>query len=432
MKIEYRRYQRDSLKAEPEVIFIKEWRIHYLGFCQEGMEDRLPLVVLGGAFQNFNSYKFCVEHMLEDRPVILIDLPSLGDNHQLAPELKGEDLSDLLNEFFLAVELPKADLMGLSLGSVVASTFAYKYPDFVGRLIVAGIIPQPRKSWRMLIEESIRVLDEKRMDEFAQAAVLCLINYGRLEETGISSTARRLFVRQMARMNENEQARYKINAARILDVESIVGYPQCETLVTTGEFDSFTLPHENAEFAAQCPNSKFVLIEGADHLPQLERRDVSLNMFAAFLRGENLSEVAGLRIMPRGTYENLERRIELRRIPSNPKARITAESTIGEAHRIDRQVRIVDINFHGCLLQLEERGLSLAEHTRDLTLEILSPQFSRDLLVFQYDNSGMMRCLFKHGNIKEAEQFADLLKNSEYFYLPEEKESPRQKLHKIY
>ena len=35
--------------------------------------------------------------------------------------------------------------------------------------------------------------------------------------------------------------------------------------------------------------------------------------------------------------------------------------------------------------------------------------------MFDYDDAGYLRCLFKHGNIQAAERFTELLKNSEYF-----------------
>ena len=105
-----------------------------------------------------------------------------------------------------------------------------------------------------------------------QAVVLYLINHARLKETEVSDITRKLFHRQMRSFHENEQQRYRINANRLMEVESILGYPECETLVATGEFDSFTLPWENAQFAARCPNATFALIKGADHVAQLEKR----------------------------------------------------------------------------------------------------------------------------------------------------------------
>jgi hypothetical protein len=36
-----------------------------------------------------------------------------------------------------------------------------------------------------------------------------------------------------------------------------VPIPECKTLVAAGQYDSFTLPHENANFALQCPDMEF-------------------------------------------------------------------------------------------------------------------------------------------------------------------------------
>lgn len=432
MSMMYQCYDRTALKAEPGRHHVGKWRIDYIAFSLPENAHKVPLVVLGGAFQNFNSYKFCVERIQVDFPVILVDLPSLGNNDQLAPELGMEDLADLLHEFVVQMGLPKVSLMGLSLGSVIASTFAYKHPQLAEKLIVAGIIPKPRKAWRMLLEESVCVLDAQRMQEFGQAVVLYLVNYGKLEETGITSTARRLFQRQMAHFSENEQARYRINAARLLEVEGILGYPKCETLVTTGEYDSFTLPHENGAFAAKCPNGTFVLIEGADHLPQLERRDESLELFSAFLRSVPLDQVAGVRVLSKHDIGALERRAHLRLVPCNSIGHVTSESKIGDTFRFDQPVRIVDISFFGCCLELQAPVHSLAEHTRDLTLHLESPMFTRDLLVFDYNEQGLMRCIFKHGNIARAEEFAGLLKNPAFFIRKPVSEADRLAVRRIY
>lgn len=418
MKVEYLEYSRHAIKAEPQQYWVDDWRIDYLAFGDPARTNRPPLLVIGGAFQNFTSYKYCVERIYEDFPVILIDLPSLGNNDQIAPNLGMEDLADLLFHFVDGMGLTQVHLMGLSLGSAIASTFAYKYPKLTGKLIVAGILTRPRKSWRMLVDESARVLGEDRMDEFSQGAVLYLVNYQRLEETGMTSTARKMFYRQMKGLNDNEQQRYVINGRRLLSVEGMLGYPSCETLVTTGEFDSFTLPWENADFARKCPNSTFVLINDADHLPQLQRREESLELFSAFLNGRPLSAVKGIRVFPKGSYDNLERRRSERLVPHCDIGRLVSESRVGDQFRFDQPVQLVDINFFGCKLKLSNPGFSLADHGRDCSLFLRSPELQLELLVFEYEEGGYLRCLFKHGNIATAERFVELLRHDDYFAQP--------------
>jgi pimeloyl-ACP methyl ester carboxylesterase len=432
MTIDYIPYTRGAIKAEPRTHWVDRWRIDYLPFSKPENEHKPALLVVGGAFQNFTSYKYCVECIYDHYPVILLDLPSLGSNDQLAPDLGMEDLADLVYGFVVDTGLPSVHLMGLSLGSAIASTFAYKYPQLTEKLIVAGIVTRPRKSWRMLVEESVRVLEQGRMDEFSQAVVLYLVNYMHLRETGLTPTARRMFYKQMKSLTDNEQARYTINGRRLLSVEGMLGYPECDTLVMTGEYDSFTLPWENATFADRCPNAQFVLIKNADHLPQLEKREVSLNLFSAFLRGASLEEVEGIRLMPRGCSETIERRRSERLIPSNPRGHMTSESRIGDRFRFDQSVTVVDINFFGCLIKLEQPGFSLADHARDCTLYMESPELQLELLAFDYEQEGYIRCLFKHGNIKQAERFAELLRDPEYFMRPPTESAERPSVRRIY
>lgn len=433
MSIAFEAYARQSLSQTPKTDFVGKWRVDYLAFTKPENAHKTPLIVLGGAFQNFNSYKYCVEQVLEVVPVILVDLPSLGNNDQLAPELGIEDLSDLLYQWVLKAELPKVSVMGLSLGSVVASTYAYKRPDRIDKLIVTGIIPKPRKSWRMLLEESLKVLDEGRLDEFGQAVVLYLVNHARLKETEIPDITRKLFHRQMRGFHENEQQRYRINARRLLEVEGILGYPTCETLVSTGEYDSFTPAYENAQFAARCPNAVFTLIKGADHVAQLEKRDESVAMFCAFLRGDDLRTLKGVEVLNKHQCETMERRGEPRMVPCNPKASVISFSQVDGSMSVDMPVRIRDMNFFGCLLEHDAPDFPLDKHARDLILCPEGTALRVEMLVFE-QTSTTMRCLFKHGSFEVAAEMKVLLDDENFFRRPLEKvaELGEQKLLRIF
>lgn len=407
-------YERNSLKKDPRVSMLGKWEIHYLAF--EGPQDsrQPPIIVLGGAFQNFTSYRFFMDDVLQIVPIILVDLPSLGNNSQLASDLGLEDLADLLYQWLVQEEVQKVSLMGLSLGSVVASTFAFKRPEMTERLIMTGTLSKPRKSWRMLLEESLRVLDDQRMTEFGEAVVLYLVNHAKLKETAILDVACRLFRRQMKNFTENEQERYRINARRLLSVEEVVGYPSCPTVVATGEFDSFTLPYENAIFAANCADATFCIIEAADHLPQLERRDATVGMFCAHLRGQDVGAVEGIRKLSRADSLAIERRGEPRFALYEPKAYVLSFSHVDGSVQVDAPVEIVDINFFGCLLKYEDIVFTVQEYARGLVL-CLPESLRIEMLVFERGD-GWLRCLFKHGSFILAEEFKKLLDNPEFCY----------------
>lgn len=412
MSLLFKKFNKKLLKGEPETLYVgsnKQHQVNFLPIACEVETDNPPVIILGGAFQNFNSFKYCLDYILPEHPVLMIDLPSLGNNPQIGADLSMENLADILNMFLNDVGVIKVSVMGLSISSIVASTFAYKYADKMHRLLIMGIIPRPRKSWKRLVSESFDFLSEGSTTPFSHAVVLFLSNYSYLKQTGLSSAARRLFQRQMERLDANGQRRYDINGRRLLKLDSILGYPQCETLVITGEYDNFTLPAENAEYALSCPNAQFALIENADHLPQLERRDETMMLFNTFFSGRSIQGAKGIINFKRKHLDKIALRGAPRFTMKNSFATIYSKQDPSFSH----PVVISDISFSGCAIHLKtQSGLLTVDDCRGYVLEI--PDFNEqfELIVFEND-AGKVRCIFLHQDMKLAERYIGWLYKSE-------------------
>lgn len=401
-------YNKNSFKQPPRITWIDGWKVEYMAIADPATIHNTPILIVGGAFQTFSSYKYCVEQLFEKGPVILIDLPSLGSNQQIynrdtgisAGTLELPKLSTMLGTWLDIVEIPKVSVMGMSLGSVVASCFAAERPELVDRMILMGVMQKTRKSWRMLLEESLMLMQEQRMDEFGQAVILYLVNHAKLDRTRMSPTAKRLFFRQMADFTATEQERYEINCNRLLRLQN-VPIPQCKTLVACGQFDSFTLPHENANFALQCPDVEFAMIANADHVPQLQRRKETMNLFTAFLKEESIENIEGIISLTRQQMQQLERRGEERVRVLNPNTIMSHRSLTARF-----TVEIVDLNYFGVLLNVSADHLNfLNQHARDMALHLEDQdgEFKVECLIFEATEHGV-RALFKHGYFDVAER----------------------------
>ena len=402
-------YDRNSFKQPPRTTWIDGWKVEYMAIARADTLHRTPMVIIGGAFQNFNSYKYCVEQLFDAGPIILIDLPSMGANQQIsnvdtgisAGTLELEDLAGMLGTWLDLVHMPKVAVLGMSLGSVVASCLAHQRPDVVERMILMGVMQKTRKSWRMLLEESLHLMKEQRMDEFGQAVILYLVNHAKMDLTRMSPTAKRLFFRQMAEFTATEQDRYDINCNRLLRLTN-VPIPECDVLVACGQYDSFTLPHENANFALQCPNMQFAMIANADHVPQLQRRKETMGLFATFLRGESIQSLEGIIPMTREQMARIDRRGE---------ARVTvhqADTVLTHRHSdLCLPTSIVDLNYFGVLLSLNspQDTLQAAQYPRDLALHLEDEEgsFQIECLIFE-TGQNEIRALFKHGSFDIAER----------------------------
>ena len=402
-------YDRSSFKQPARTTWMNGWKIEYMAIARPDTLHMTPMVIIGGAFQNFNSYKYCVEQLFASGPIILIDLPSMGANQQIsnvdtgesAGILELEDLAHMLGLWLDIVGMQKVAVLGMSLGSVVASCLAHQRPEVVERMILMGVMQKTRKSWRMLLDESLHLMKEQRMDEFGQAVILYLVNHAKMDVTRMSPTAKRLFFRQMAEFTATEQERYDINCNRLLRLNN-VPIPECDVLVACGQYDSFTLPHENANFALQCPNMQFAMIANADHVPQLQRRKETMNLFATYLRGESIQSLDGILPMNREQMAQIERRGEERIGVLQPL------SYLSHRHSdLTIQVEIEDLNYFGVLLNVPREGQAeqATQFPRDLALHLEDEEgeFKIECLIF--DNTAhQLRALFKHGSFELAER----------------------------
>ena len=402
-------YDKHSFKQPARTTWINGWKVEYMAIAQPETAHLTPIVIIGGAFQNFNSYKYCVEQLFRAGPIILIDMPSMGANQQMTNVETGEsagtlelhDLGQMLGDWLDIVGLDKVSVMGMSLGSVVASCLADQRPELIDRMILMGVMQKTRKSWRMLLEESLHLMKEQRMDEFGQAVLLYLVNHAKMEQTRMSPTAKRLFYRQMADFTATEQDRYDVNCNRLLRLTN-VPIPQCKVLVACGQYDSFTLPHENANFALQCPNMEFAMIANADHVPQLQRRKETMNLFATFLSDESIQDLDGIIPMTRAQLLTMERRGEARIRVQNPQSHLQYRHS-----DLKIATHIVDLNFFGVLLDFENAALAAqaAQFERDMALELQDEEgsFSIECLIFESQGQ-QLRALFKHGSFEVAER----------------------------
>ena len=402
--MQFSTFEPNSLKQPPLTQMIGRYKLEFHLFSQPENLGKAPVVFLGGAFQSFTSFKSEVELVYQTHPVILLDLPSQGSNDQLVPELGLGDFTGLLKAFFDSQSIDKVIMVGISYGSAMASIFAAECPEYVERLLVSGITCFRRDTLVMLLEDSLQLLGQGNLKEFATTAVSNLINHNRMQETEVGKTYRRLLYRQVARLTDNEQQRYAQNTQRLLDFAGFQTYPACPTLVATGEYDNFTLPEENAAFAAQCKNAHFAVIEDADHLSQFERRDVTSELFYRFIKAEPIEAIAGTRLYNPQHYYSQERRLQPRLSLGQNSSATIHDTASGQTFK----TKIANINFSGCLLELPQVKLALSKTCQSLTLNIQGLTHPQHIRIIERDHK-TLRCIIIQRDVKGADELVALV-----------------------
>lgn len=198
------------------------------------------------------------------RPVVTYDLLGHGD----APPLpRGSDLSTLVDQLAQVVGEP-VDLVGFSLGALIAQAFALTHPERVGRLVlISGVFDRTSAERAAILDRVDEVREGGYLNNVAQA-----MDRWFSAEFSAAHPHRRDKVLQ--RMLTNDVDSYA-NAYEIFATadESLVDrLPEisCPTLIVTGERDERSTPAMAHALAAAVKQGRADIIPSARHLTPLE------------------------------------------------------------------------------------------------------------------------------------------------------------------
>ncbi len=107
--------------------------------------EGFPLIVLHGLYGSSDNWMSIARHLSKYFKVYLID----QRNHGQSPHTHEHTYKAMANDlyaFFVEHQIPKAHILGHSMGGKTAMTFALFFSDYVEKLIVVDIVPKDYRS----------------------------------------------------------------------------------------------------------------------------------------------------------------------------------------------------------------------------------------------------------------------------------------------
>src|SRR3954468_18604592 len=96
-----------------------------------------PVVLLHGAFMTItNNWPEMIARLSKTRQVIAVEMQGHGRTADIDRDITYENLSDDISALLDYLEIPKADLIGYSLGGGVAMETAIRHPDKVRKAVI--------------------------------------------------------------------------------------------------------------------------------------------------------------------------------------------------------------------------------------------------------------------------------------------------------
>ena len=166
-------------------------------YRQFGVGHGLPLVF----FQHFtgtldNWDPAVTDRLARDRSVVLFQNAGIGRSNGKVPETVAT-MADHAMKFLDALQLTRVDVLGFSLGGMVAQVIALKRPTLLRRIILAGTGPEGGVGVAMDRPEVLKIFVDQKMPPSEKLLKLFF------ETTETSQSAGRRFVERLARRTKD-------------------------------------------------------------------------------------------------------------------------------------------------------------------------------------------------------------------------------------
>lgn len=245
---------------------------------EQGPAGITPLIFLHGFPDSWMSYEPVLAQLPRQMRAIAVSLRGFGNSDKPATGYHPRDLAADLSDFMRLRAIPRAIIVGHSMGALVAQSFALDYPERVVGLALVGTFLSQRQNPELadMLESLDRMSDPVDLG-FVRAFQASTLAQPLQEEFFQTVVA--------------EGARLPLRIWRAV-LREIVAYDdfdrlpeiQASTLLYWGEGDEFSAYEQQQEVAAAIPNAELRVYAGGGHSLHWEepkRFAIDLANFAA-------------------------------------------------------------------------------------------------------------------------------------------------------
>ena len=252
--------------------------------------NRYPLILINGIGAAIEMWQPFIDDF-DDRELICLDLPGCGQSPAPLLPMRMPQIAALITEVMDSLGLQRADILGCSLGGVVALEVAHRFPDRIRRLVLASTTPGTPGAPTHPAVVAMLLSPIRYYNRRAAELIVPLIAGG---QTARDRRALRAGLQQRLMLPPSLRG----YTYQLLAISTFTAWPWLHriphrTLVVHGRDDPVS-PALNARLmTATMPNARLHMIAGAGHLVLLDEPSRAAPAIVEFL--ESGSSAVGVR-----------------------------------------------------------------------------------------------------------------------------------------
>lgn len=254
-----------------------------------GIEPRPVVVLLHGTSASLHTWQGWAEQLDQDYCVIRMDLPGFGLTGPFADEAKSyhsDNYADFVIQVLDKLHVPKASLVGNSLGGKVAWLTAVNYPKRVDKLVLIDASGYPATPKHVPI--GFKLAQYPKLDPLIKRVLPRSVVQKSLlsvyaDDTKVTDTLVDRYYQLTLRAGNRGALGRRMREFDSPNQPDLIQTITAPTLILWGEQDDL-IPLENGErFHQAIQNSQFVTFPELGHVPQEEAAVATVKVAQAFL-----------------------------------------------------------------------------------------------------------------------------------------------------
>jgi pimeloyl-ACP methyl ester carboxylesterase len=241
----------------------------------------LLVMGLGGSCRGWLPLQ--VPEFSKTRRTVIFDNRGVAGSEDPGGPFTTGDMAEDTAALMAALEIPKADLLGVFMGGMVCQELALRHPECVDRLVLVGTYARPDAKRRLLLEEWRELAKlSVPIETLVKTRLLWTLQDETLEQSDLIESMVSFFARDGAPVSNDLFIR-QCNACLGHDARDRLRHLAKATLIVCGRHDLLTPPKFHRELADEIPNAMLVTISYGGHLVMAESAERFNHVVSQFL-----------------------------------------------------------------------------------------------------------------------------------------------------